>query len=77
VLGRQVVMDPGRAQRLVRDYIENTGDSRLTMMAIWKLARSILYVLAEGYSPPKKEQPVESPATQQSGSTGQDGSPTA
>lgn len=66
VLGKEVKMTPGLADRLCKDYIINTGDTRMTMMEIWKLARSILYVLAEGYSPPKKAEPGESPATQPS-----------
>lgn len=76
-LGNEIKMTPSIADRLMRDYVINTGDRRMTMMAIWKLGRSILYVLAEGYTPPKKAEPEESPATPQSGSTGQDGSPTA
>jgi hypothetical protein len=67
VLGREVKMTPGLADKLVKDYIMNTGDTRMTMMAIWKLGRSILYVMAEGYTPPKKGEPEEAPATQQNG----------
>jgi hypothetical protein len=66
VLGKPVTMTPGLADRLIKDYVLNAGDTRMTMMAIWKLARSILFVLAEGYSPPKKDEPGESPATPQS-----------
>ena len=65
MLGREVKMTPGLADRLVKTYVVNAGDARMTMMQIWKLARAILYVLAEGYSPPKKDEPEESPATPQ------------
>jgi hypothetical protein len=53
-LGNKITMTPSIADRLMRDYIINTGDRRMAMMQIWKLGRSILYVLAEGYTPPKK-----------------------
>jgi hypothetical protein len=66
VLGKEVKMTPGLADRLVKDYVINTGDTRMTMMEIWKLGRSILYVLAEGYSPPKKDELGEAQQTPQS-----------
>jgi hypothetical protein len=66
VLGKEVKMTPGLADRLVKDYVINTGDTRMSLMAIWKLGRSILYVLAEGYSPPKKDELAEGQQTQQS-----------
>jgi hypothetical protein len=53
-LGNKITMTPSIADRLMRDYIINTGDRRMAMMQIWKLGRSILYVLAEGYTPPKR-----------------------
>lgn len=66
-----------RANELVQAYLFGINDQRMTMTRIWALAYQILHALVNGYSPPKKGEPAEKPATQKKGSTSRRRSPTA
>lgn len=70
-------MESHRVNPLIRAYVTDVGDQRVAMRRTWSLAAAILASLIEGYTPPKKAQPGESPATPMKGSTSRRRSRTA
>jgi hypothetical protein len=66
-----------RANDLVQAYLLGVTDQRMAMTVIWKLAYAILHALIHGYTPPKKDEPGEGPATRKTSSTTRRRSPTA
>lgn len=67
--GLDVPVSTVRANDLVSAYLLNATDQRMVMTDIWALAYTILHALIEGYTPPKKDEPGESPAPLTTGST--------
>lgn len=74
--GTDVLVTSTRANELIANYVLD-GPDRMAMRQTWALAAAILAALIEGYSPPKKGEPGESPATPKKSSTSQRRSPTA
>lgn len=74
--GDDVKVSPSRANDLVDRYLIQATDQRMAMTEVWALAYAILHALIEGYQPPKKDQPGESPAPSTKGSTSRRRSPT-
>jgi hypothetical protein len=74
--GQDVKVSSVRANDLIESYVLGLTDKRMAMRQTWALAASILAALIEGYSPPKKDEPGESPATPKKGSTSRRRSPT-
>lgn len=66
--GADVLITSTRANELIQNYLLD-GPDRIVMRQTWAIAASVLSALIEGYTPPKKDEPVESPATQTKGST--------
>lgn len=60
--GVDTTVTPVRANQLVETYLLGATDQRLALTRIWALAFAILHALVEGYTPPKKDAPGESPA---------------
>lgn len=60
--GGDVTVHAPRANEIVDRYLLQASDQRLAMTQVWALAYAILYALIEGYTPPKKGEPGESPA---------------
>lgn len=75
--GMDVKVSATRANELVQAYLLGVSDTRMAMTEIWKLAYVILSALVNGYAPPKKDEPGESPATPKKSSTGPQRSRTA
>lgn len=67
VNGAEVVVHAPRANDLVDRYLLRANDERLAMTQVWALAYAILHALIEGYTPPKKDEPGESPAVSTTG----------
>jgi hypothetical protein len=65
--GQPVKVTAIRANDLVSNYLLGLTDTRMAMTQIWALAYAILHALVHGYTPPKKDGPGESPATQTNG----------
>lgn len=74
--GADVKVSPVRATDLINTYLI-APDTRVAVREAWKLAAVILSALIEGYAPPKKAEPGESPATPTKSSNGRRSSPTA
>ena len=60
--GNDVKVSPVRANDLVEAYLLGATDKRMVGTNVWALAYTILNALIEGYTPPKKDEPGESPA---------------
>lgn len=67
VNGMPVTVSSVRANDLVDLYILKATDQRVAMTQVWALAFAILSALIEGYTPPPKDEPGVSPATETSG----------
>jgi hypothetical protein len=67
VNGMPVTVSSVRANDLVDLYILKATDQRIAMTQVWALAFAILSALIEGYTPPPKDEPGVSPATETSG----------
>lgn len=67
VNGESVTVSAPRANDLVDRYLLQAGDQRMAMTQVWALAYAILHALIEGYVPPKKGEPGESPAASTTG----------
>ncbi len=65
--GSPVSVSSVRAGDLIDRYVLNISDQRLRLTQVWMLAYAILAALIEGYTPPKKDEPGTSPATETSG----------
>jgi hypothetical protein len=65
--GADVRVSSTRANDLIESYVIGIGDRRMAMKRTWAIAAAILASLIEGYTPPKKDEPGESPATQTNG----------
>lgn len=52
-----------RANELLERYVYGNGFDRQALRETWALTAAILGALIEGYDPPKKAEPGESPAT--------------
>jgi hypothetical protein len=65
--GADVLISAPRVTELITNYVLD-GPDRMVLRQTWALAAAVLSALIEGYTPPKKTEPGESPATQQSGS---------
>lgn len=65
--GADVRVSSTRANDLIEYYVIGVGDRRMAMQRTWAVAAAILASLIEGYTPPKKGVPGESPATQTNG----------
>jgi hypothetical protein len=63
--GVSVLVTSQRANELLANYVLDGGD-RMVLRQTWALAAATLSALIEGYQPPKKDEPGESPATQTS-----------
>lgn len=59
--GVERAVSSARANELIANYVLD-GPERLVMRQTWAIAASILSALIEGYEPPKKAEPGESPA---------------
>jgi hypothetical protein len=74
--GIDVLVSAPRAMELINNYVLD-GPDRIVMRQTWALAAAVLTALIEGYEPPKKAGPGESPATETTASTTPEPSPTA
>jgi len=73
----EVKVSSVRANDLIDAYVLGISERRMALRQTWALAAAILAALIEGYSPPKKGEPGESPATPKKSSTSRRRSPTA
>jgi hypothetical protein len=74
--GVDILVSAPRAVELIQNYVLD-GQDRMVMRQTWALAAAVLSALIEGYTPPKKAEPGESPATRTKGSTSRRRKPTA
>jgi len=66
--GQPVSVSAVRANDLVRAYLLDVN-TRLRLTEIWMISYAVLHALVHGYTPPKKDEPAEKPATPTNGST--------
>lgn len=67
--GQDVKVSANRANDLVHAYLLGATEKRMVGTNVWALAYTILHALIEGYTPPKKDEPGDSPAPLTTGST--------
>lgn len=60
--GADELVSSARAAELIQNYVLD-GQDRMVLRQTWALAAAVLSALIEGYTPPKKAVPGESPAT--------------
>ena len=67
--GAEIKIADFRVDEILSTYFFGLSDQRLGLTKLWAAAYRILHDLTHGYSPPKKAEPVASPATPKKGST--------
>lgn len=76
--GKEQKIDGGfHVDEIIKPFFFGMQDGRLALTKLWAAAYEIITQICEGFDPPKKAEAGENPAPDQTGSTGQESSPTA